>query len=450
MKYLKLLFVILMLFLVSCKGEQGESGIDGRNGTNGTNGIDGLDGLDGDIIRNLSGKFQKGPCRKGGEIRIQPVDSLTMNQTGEHYIGFTKDDSGSYDVPAAISEEYAEVFFEGTCSNELTGGEDIQRLSGIIKISDPVNNINPLTKIRSQVARWVFDDTTNDIDQSIAEAERLILLYLGMPALSERFTEMNLEQDSTNDAILLLANSMILYGRTPVEQSDYIVGIANGIITNDLTLKSEIADTIDSLPLMTIKSNLAAKYAELDISADSPPIWMLGAPSYYDDLMSRTPTITGTFNLDDTSFCNFDQSTFNTFAIPIVFDVTNDIESSKYIAINLDKDLSIWTKGTHVNGHLAPETKLLDIAQLREIILDNPKKMNYNGLLGDNHGLINGVDYYMVIRSDTDFTLSTGCEGGLLAFGRKLASQDEGSSWIGWNNNTPFFRKSGIKMFMTD
>ncbi len=93
---------------------------------------------------------------------------------------------------------------------------------------------------------------------------------------------------------------------------------------------------------------------------------------------------------------------------------------------------------------------MLDITALREIILDNPIRLSYNGFLGDSHGLTAGTEYYMRIRKDDDFTLSTGCEGGFLPFGRKLASDDEGLNWIGHDNNTPWFRKSGIKMFTTN
>ena len=442
MKSLKgLSFLFILLVLLACKGEDGSSGEDRQDPL--------------PVAYVLSGKLQKGPCFKDGEILIQPLNPTTMYQTGDHYIGFTSDDFGRYSIPAEITEQYAEVYFAGDCHNEMTGGIGKQRLDGIVKVTDLVNNINPLTKIRSQVARWLFADINSvsyqNIDASLIEAERLILLYLGMPILTQRFTEMNLEQAGIHDAVLALSNSMILYGRTEAEQGAYMVNIANGVIDDNLTLKSEIAATIDVLPLIQIKNNLESRYLSLGMNISVPPIWNLGAPSYYADLLERTPVVTGTFNLSDNTTCSFDQATYNTFAIPHVFDATNDIESGKYIALNIDHDISIWTKGIHpVDGYLMPGTKVLDITALKEIILDNPVKLSYNGLLGSSHGLTNGTDYYIVIRSDANFTLSTSCEGGLLPFGRKLASQDEGLSWIGHNNATPWFRKSGVKMFTTN
>ena len=38
----------------------------------------------------------------------------------------------------------------------------------------------------------------------------------------------------------------------------------------------------------------------------------------------------------------------------------------------------------------------------------------------------------------SDLEYMTEHKGGFLPFGRKLASQDEGASWIGSNNVTPF------------
>lgn len=461
MKFFRILIVVLLsIALLACSaqdGKDGKNGIDGSDGKDATpdTGVgDGGSGGDAttDVIISyvLSGKLQKGPCFKDGEILIQPLNPATMYQTGSHYIGFTSDDFGTYSIPAEITEQYAEVYFVGDCHNEITGGEGRQRLDGIIKVADLVNNINPLTKIRSQVARWLFADVNSvsyqNIDASLVEAERLILLYLGMPTLNKRFTEMNLEQAGIHDAVLALSNSMILYGRSEAEQGAYIVSIANGVINNNTTLKVEIATTIDILPLIQIKNNLESRYLELGINISVPPIWNLGAPAYYADLLERTPVTLSTFNLVDNSTCSFDQSTYNTFAIPHIFDT--GIETSKYIALNFTGEISIWTRGFNVYDR--PGTKVLDITGLKEIILESPQKMSYNGLLGDAHGLTGGTDYYIVVRSNTNFTLSTGCEGGLLPFGRKLASQDEGLNWIGHNNTTPWFRKSGVKMFTTD
>ena len=395
------------------------------------------------ISYSLSGNIHKGPCFEDGDILIQPIDPITMEQTGVHFIGFTNDNLGSYKVPASMQELYAEVFFEGECHNEVSGGSGQQKLSGIIKASDLVNNINPPTKIRSIVARHLNElpDSSNDIEYNLIEAERLILDYLYMPVLDKRFTEMNLANAGLHDSVLLLINSMILTGRSEAEQGAYMVQIANGVINNDSALRQEIKDTIELMPLLPIIQNLKNRYTELGLNIGVPPFWELKAPAYYADLLGRDPVLIGTFNLDDNSTCSFDQNTYNTFAIPYVFDGA----PGKYIALNLDGDISIWSKGVD-----RPSAKIIDITRMDEILLDDPVKLVYNGILPDNHGLVAGTEYYIVIRRDTDFTLITSCQGGFLPFGNKLASDDEGVTWIGTGNSTPWFIKSGVKMYTTN
>ena len=67
------------------------------------------------------------------------------------------------------------------------------------------------------------------------------------------------------------------------------------------------------------KPQAESKYLELDTTIDTPPFWRLKAPGYYADILERTPVLQISHNLGLDNNCSFDQSTFNTFAIPIVF-----------------------------------------------------------------------------------------------------------------------------------
>lgn len=441
-----------------CNGLDGADGSDGTNGTNGDNGSNGADSTADTVIAyNLSGKLQKGPCPEGGEVLIQPISYTDMYQTGGHFIGFTIDNFGRYYIPAELenedpNEKWAEVFFKGFCHDELTGGYNYQEFTGIIDMSDPVNNINPLTDIRSYVGRWLFGDpliismyglpdsgTEGDISASLLLAEIRILSFLQMPAAGKRFTQMNLENADIGDAILAWFNSMVLFNSAD-DPGDYLTRLAVAVIEDNQIFKAEIQETSGLLPIITIKKNLEARYLELGEDISAPPIWNLGYPEYYADLLERVPVEQGSFNLDDSAGCSFDMSTYNMFAIPHVFE--SWIETSKYLALNLaGGDISVWTR--IFNGYDRPGAKIIEIEELREILLEG--NLTYNGLLGD-HSLSAGTDYYIVISNDTGWALSTGCDGGLLPFGRKLASQDGGLNWIGHDNITTWFRKSGLKI----
>jgi hypothetical protein len=164
------------------------------------------------------------------------------------------------------------------------------------------------------------------------------------------------------------------------------------------------------------------------------------------DLLGRVINVLTTFNLADAGYCSFDTDGYNLFAIPHIFE--SGIEGSNYIALNFTGDISIWTRG--FSDYDRPGSRLLNVTQLSEVFLKVPLKLDYNGLLGEDHGLYPGMHYYIVIKRDEAFRLTTGCEGGILPFGRKLASKDGGFSWIGHNNNTAWFRKSGVIRYTTD
>lgn len=437
-------------------GSNGQDGINGADGVDGSDGIDGQDGQDGSdstndiaIVYNLSGKSQKGRCLKGGEILVWPLIDGTLTQLGTHFIGFTGE-NGSYNIRAETNEKYALVCFKGWCDDEANGGTTYQEMCGIRKTSDPFSNINPLTKINIPVTEWLFDSGFGNVEESLIEAERLTTEFLSMPE-TERFSTMNLENDSITDAVLALSSSMILKDRTDAESRDYMVSIATGIINNDLNLKAEILTAYDQLPLIAIKNNLESSYASVGVEIKTPPFWRLKAPAYYADLLERDPVVISIYNLTDNTTCSFDQSVFNLFAVPHVFD--SAIETSRYIALNFppDANISVWTVGVDRNGKPAPGVKLLDIEGLREIILNNPVKLSYNGFLGDDHGLTAGIWYYLRIRKDENFTLSKGCGGTHLYTYYSLASKDEGINWIGDGiNSGKFFYFSGIKMYTTD
>ena len=100
------------------------------------------------------------------------------------------------------------------------------------------------------------------------------------------------------------------------------------------------------------------------------------------------------------------------------------------------------------------QTPLHEVAvelSLDEIILTDPVPMTYNGLLGDNHGLLPDTEYYFRIRKDENFTLSKSCGGDRLTTAYTLASDDEGQNWVGDNNNQDrFFYFSGLKYYTTN
>jgi len=426
----KYVLMLLALFLIGCTEVIKESS-------------DSDTTEDAPIVHTIAGKLQKGRCLKDARVQSWPLINGTMSQSGAQFIEFTGDD-GSYSMDVQGDSEYVFTYFKGYCDDEVNGGSGWQELYGIRKVSDPISNTNPLTKVSYHVAKDLFADGFGTVEACLAESERLTTEFMSMPKISERFGSMNLEKDGEQHRELSLASAAILYGRTDVEAGDFMIEIATAIMNGDTALKDEIRAVYDELPLMTVKSNLEASYASVGVDIDVPKLWRIHAPDYYADLLERTPAVQTTYNLDDTTSCSFDQSDFNTFAVPYTFQA--GIESTRYIALNVAKDIdvSIWTVATHVGGYPAPGIKILDLTRLRENLLAVPG-LSYNGMLGDNHGLKTGDEVYIVFRKDADFVLSKSCGGDRLYTAYTLASDNEGLTWIGDGNNADrFFYFTGL------
>lgn len=427
-------------------GTSGVDGIDGSDGSNGTSGEDGHngeDGIDGDVYANaisLNGKAENGPCRKPGTIIVSPLDS-ELYQSGTSFRGQIRKNTGEFKIRGRSAAQYA--FYEApnlTCFNEVSAGEDIGiQFFSLVDLTEVERNLNPLTTIQYFVTISYFDDTNHaayqNIEASIVQSHEDILNYFDMTDDGTRFSEMTLQGSEIADAVLGLVDSMIANSRSSSEQNSYMIDIADGVIADDQTLKTSVLAQIEALPLMRIVNNLRNKYDSLGLGRISPPIWKLGAPDYYDDLLVRVPVSQGSLNSASTSGCSMDIP-YKRYAIPNVFE--SWIETSNYIASNLGGDVSIWTRGTHADGYDAPGTKILDVEQLREKLLDS--SLPHHGMI-ENHNLQSGDEVYFVAEKEIGWTLTKGCNADLLQFGRILASNDGGTTYIGWDNNSLFFRR---------
>jgi hypothetical protein len=392
-----------------------------------------------------SGKAEKGPCEKDSDVEVYLLDE-NMRQTMQSARGETREDDGSYVIKASIPDGYGRYYFFGHCFNEVEANSDYLKMTAIAHSSQAQKNINPPGRIQDILTVEYFDygDTIGNTAASLAKAQSKVLEYFGLPETGMKFSEMSLQGDASGDGVLGMINSVIAQGRTGPEQNDYMIEIANRILIEDATLKTELETAISEMLVYKVVMNLRAKYSSLNLGEKAPPMWDFSPHAYYADLLDREYAVQGSFNIDDTGSCAGDISDSNLWAVPHVF--ASWIETSKYLALNIEGDVSIRARTFDVYDR--PGEVILSVEKIREIMLGDAS-FAYNGYLG-NHGLTQGTDYYIVIRRDEDFALSTGCAGGLLPFGRKLASNDEGVTWVGHNNDTPWYRNSGLRMYGVD
>lgn len=447
----KLLIILLAsLFVFGCwekgdKGDKGEDGIDYYHDED-------FDGKT-TIKYELNGKAENGPCLKPGAIDVYPLDE-DWYQTGNPVHGYIYDNDGSFAADGYASGNYAYYSASDlTCFNEISAGYDNGiRFFSMTDLTSSERNLNPGTTIKFYVADTYFKDINHECyhDPTCATgtAQSNIIAYFDMPATGVNFEMMTLQGDTTADAVLAIIDSMIANGRSASEQNAYMLDIADGVLNNNLTLKTDIQNQINALPIKTIKTNLENIYTDLGLGPLCPPIWNLPhLPEYYADILTRTPTILESINLDAGSICSFDTTGYNSFAYPTIF---NSLEDAVYFASELNGDISIWTVGTCNQGvdYPCPLSEIVTVEELNEILLE--PVLNYNGYLG-NHGLINGTQYFTVQNfDDLMHQPSHACDGEMVPFGRILAAVD--NNWgaaVGWNNTTSWFRRMP-KIFITD
>ena len=389
------------------------------------------------VTYSPSGKAENGPFKKDSRASVIPLSS-SWKQIGPEYEGYTESNDGSYQIHADITSQYGRFKISGSAYNQVSNTYQDVELRLITDMDNEYFNINPLTHIQAILTDssdgyfWnPLSPNYQDADNAILQARRDILDYFGLPDYGVEFSQMSLQVDSTADAVLFIADTFMVNGRTGPEQNDYAREIATGILNGDLSLKQEIQDGINSIRFKETCDNLVSEYYNIGIQTSCPPVEAVeygGAkilPDYYSELIrGDQPRPIELFNTSATTPSTIDMA-YNYFLYPIVF---NNIENAKYIATNLSGDLSIWTvkQCDGDSSRYCPDSKVLDIEEMRERFFDDPVSLPYNGYFGD-HPLISGTNYFIRQYSEQGSTpvIYTGDVNYWVPFGKNLYSNDE-------------------------
>ncbi len=428
-------------------------------------------------IVNLTGYAQDALCLAGGSVDIHPLDPADLLQTGSAYNSLTTGDFGEYISGGKVTNQYFEIIADVACKNEITGATmSYKELRALIDVNaNEHNNINPLTTATVAGIRFLYQKETPTLgyntyqnftlSKAVAEGylkEELFKVF----GETTPFTDMSIN----SDAFLLAANTALLYGKTVAEQSELLSKIGQDILDgsiNDPDVLAHIEEASQNIDFTVVKSNVETMYADIGQSITVPAFWnyldsdwdgTLNAtdPDHaYLELMSRAPTIQSTLNLDDTCSQSFDTDNYKYFAIPFRFDST--VTASKYIGLNLDGNIAIYTRGFDVYDK--PGSLVFSIPRITENMFqgtfEDTEGTEYSNLPSTFQGALTGhniqpdTDYYIVITRPESWRLSKSCAGPLTVFGRFLASAN-GTDWIGFTNSTPFFRRQGVKMFLSN
>lgn len=394
------------------------------------------------------GAAEAGPMMPGSEVKLIPMDSEFL-QTGEPIYGGTKYDySGSFAIFSDVTADNIRTIATGPAYNETSGGIDTGViLQSVVPGDSESFNANHFSSISALVGMYWFHELPSgpyyQDPQAFVAAEAAVLDYFDYSGLwgpaSINSYEMKLTGTTLDDAKMTMINSTMSLGNNGWEQNMLGQQIAQDIYLGLFNLKAEINSRTANLKIKQIIDNMNGFYASYNLDYRLAPIELLpDVPDYYADILNNEHIVLDSDNIGEVSACMIDTNEYNSFAYPKVF---NSLEDAKYYASELTGDLSLHTVTVCDNGTITypcPGTKLLDVEELREVLL--PGGLRYNGKLG-NHSLASGQ--YFEVQNFTENTAPAHtCTGEMNDFGTALAAHDnDWNNAVGPGNTHRFFTR---------
>jgi hypothetical protein len=253
---------------------------------------------DGDL-NEISGSVQKGPLLIGSSIHLYELDE-DLNQTGISFQTETRDNRGSYALPAMLSNDYIEVFAEGYYFDEITGIASSApiTLSAFADITESTTiNINILSTLAKPRIRELMQNGY-DFQAASAMAGQDVMAMFGIDSgdIDTGFSHMQMLEWGADNAFLLAASALLMQvahdtdqGAAPTANLSETIATAGLDIAADGQLDSEeiiaaFAVAGNNLDLSQIRTFLESEYPGAEIPEFE---------SYFPDQEIRTGIVSG-------------------------------------------------------------------------------------------------------------------------------------------------------------
>ena len=230
-------------------------------------------------LTSLGGQAQKGPFNNGTAINVAELTNALI-PTGRNFSTAINDNTGRFSVPnVQLESPYVELRANGFYFNEVTNEiSDAQltlyALSNLTgKSSLNVNIITHLEKNRMQVL--MSGEALQTFAQAKLQAQEEVFAVFDYSRANVPESELlDISQGGAANA-KLLAMSAIIQGDLNVGQmSELLANISTDIASDgtldDTSLREILIDNSKNLDMAEVRSNLAAHYSSLGISATIP------------------------------------------------------------------------------------------------------------------------------------------------------------------------------------
>lgn len=222
--------IISALILGGCKGGGGSSSSDAPAQTSPQT----------DYKSGFSGAIQKGPFIVGSRVEIQEYDN-NMKLTGRKFVVETKDDLGSFDVPAENLNRYVEAIASGYFFNEVSGviTSEPTELKALIDLEATDRpTINILTTLQRRRMMKLINDGASFADaqkDSLEEVLRAFNIDRGLAGVLEA-AGLDIAGTSEQDAVLTAASAVFMQAaKIAYDEAPFENGKKNTSISAQLT-----------------------------------------------------------------------------------------------------------------------------------------------------------------------------------------------------------------------
>lgn len=215
---------------------------------------------------SVNGTIEKGPFLTGSKVSLYELDE-NLNQTGKNFRTETVNDKGDFNfLGIELSSQYVELEISGYFYNEITGSHSSSQinLNALTDLSSKGSvNVNILTHLECKRVRNLMKQGSSFSNaKRIAEKELLNVFYITTDFKNPE--QISLTDGDENAAMLLAISSILLYGKSESEFSEFISKLSNefaekGQITSNLLL-NEIELSEANVNALSVMDNIKKYY----------------------------------------------------------------------------------------------------------------------------------------------------------------------------------------------
>ncbi len=186
----------------------------------------------GPVSKHIAGSIEKGPFVQGSEVALTDLGA-DLSQTGRAFTTNTQNDLGNFDfgqelnLSSGIVELKTSGYFYNECSGSLSNSQIT--LKAIANANETKNlNVNLLTHLEYARVRHLVKGGASFAKAKEQTEEEILKTF----AITQRMSspeKVSLTDNSKDAGILLAISSIMLYGKTEAEFSEFIAKFSSDL-----------------------------------------------------------------------------------------------------------------------------------------------------------------------------------------------------------------------------